>query len=215
MSSAASSRRAAARANRLRSPFGHLPELRHRGGVIGLREDRSDDRCDRLPGSLRDGRQQVTHEMHAAALPGGAREHCADRLLQALMRIGDDQAHAMETALHEAAQKRRLERAVLRRPHVGTQHLTLALAGDADADDGRLAEDAPVHAHLVVRRVIRKCSASMNSAAMPHGRKLQRLRQHQLCATALPARNRSRVARRISAASAVFLDRTAQSCRRV
>jgi hypothetical protein len=35
--------------------------------VIGLGEERSDDRGDRLARAFRDGRQQVAHEMHTAA----------------------------------------------------------------------------------------------------------------------------------------------------
>ena len=49
--------------------------------------------------------------------------------------------------------KRRPERPILRRADVDAQHLPLALAGDADGDDGGLADDAPVDADLVVRRI--------------------------------------------------------------
>ena len=70
MSSAASSSSAAARANRRAQAVGDLAQLRHRGGVIGLREDGADDRGDGLARALGHRREQIPHEMHAAPLPG-------------------------------------------------------------------------------------------------------------------------------------------------
>jgi hypothetical protein len=42
--------------------------LCHRGGVIGLREDRADDRRDGFAGALGHGREHIPHEMHAAGI---------------------------------------------------------------------------------------------------------------------------------------------------
>ena len=47
--------------------IGDLPELRQRGGLIGLREDRADDRRDRFAGALRHRREEISHDVHAAA----------------------------------------------------------------------------------------------------------------------------------------------------
>ncbi len=58
-----------------------------------------------------------------------------------------------QAALHQAAEKRRPEGAILRRADVDAEDLALALAGDPDRDHGRQAGHAPVHPHLVVRRV--------------------------------------------------------------
>jgi hypothetical protein len=71
--------------------------------------------------------------MDAAALPRGAAQRGRDHLLQPLMRIGRNEAHAAEAALDETAEKRRPKRPIFRRPHVDAQDLALALAGDATA----------------------------------------------------------------------------------
>ena len=63
----------AARGKRVAQAVGDLPQLRHRRGVIRLREDRADDRGDRFARALRDRRQQIPHEVHAAPLPRGPR----------------------------------------------------------------------------------------------------------------------------------------------
>ena len=63
------------------------------------------------------------------------------------------EAHAAEAALDQAAQKRRPERPILRGADVDAEDLALALAGDADGDDRRLARHPAVDPHLVVRRI--------------------------------------------------------------
>lgn len=40
---------------------------------------------------------------------------------------------------------------IFRGPDIGTEGLPIALTRDADCNDGRLADDAPVDAHRVVR----------------------------------------------------------------
>jgi len=58
-------------------PFAQLGEGRH---VIGLGEDRADDRGEGFSRARRHEHEQVAHEMEAAALPRGAGEDGADRL---------------------------------------------------------------------------------------------------------------------------------------
>ena len=65
--------------------------------------------------------------MDAAALPGRPAQHGADCLLQALVRVGDDQPDALQAALDEAPHKRRPEGAILRRADVDAEDLTVPL----------------------------------------------------------------------------------------
>ena len=92
-------------------------------------------------------------ESHAAALPRRAAQRGRDRLLQPLVRIGCNEAHATEAALDQAAEKRRPKGSILRWPDINAEHLALALAGDADRDHGRLAGHTSVDPHLVIRGV--------------------------------------------------------------
>ena len=46
--------------------------------MVGLREDRADEGGDGLAGGVRDGRQQVAHEVHAEALPAANHSLRAD-----------------------------------------------------------------------------------------------------------------------------------------
>ena len=57
----------------------------------------------------------VAHEVHAAALPGGA-EHPGDRRLQPLVGVGDDQLDAAQAAAGQALEEARPERS---RPPTG------------------------------------------------------------------------------------------------
>ncbi|MNC84518.1 hypothetical protein D3C83_00740 [compost metagenome] len=133
--------------------LGHLPQLRHRRGMIRLGEDRPDDRRDGLAGALGHRGQEIPHEVDTTPLPRRAAEHRLNRLLQPFVRIGNHQLHALQAALHQTPQKRRPERAILRGPDVNAQHLPVALARDADGDDGRLADHPPVDPDLEVRRI--------------------------------------------------------------
>jgi hypothetical protein len=89
---------------------------RHLGGCrVRLREDRPDDRRHRLPRAARNRGEHVAHEVDATALPGRPAQHGRNRPLEALVCIGDDEPHAPQPALHQAAQKRRPEGPILRR----------------------------------------------------------------------------------------------------
>ena len=69
------------------------------------------------------------------------------------MRIRRDQPHAAQPALHQAAQKRRPEGAILRGTDVDAEDLALALAHHANRDHRRLARDTAVDPHLVIRGI--------------------------------------------------------------
>ncbi len=69
--------------------MGDLVQLGHRRVMVGLGEDRADDRGHRILGLLGYHGEQVPHEVHPAALPGGLVKDLRDRLTQALVGIGD------------------------------------------------------------------------------------------------------------------------------
>ena len=87
--------------------------------------------------------------MGATALPRGAGQHRRDRLLQALVRIGDDQLHTGQPTGHQVTQKRRPARAVLAGEHVYPEDLPVAIGvtggghhtGDIDDPAGLPALD--------------------------------------------------------------------------
>ncbi len=132
---------------------GHLVELRHRRGVIGLGEDRAHDRRDGVVGSLGHDREQVPHEVHPAALPGGPMQDLRDRLAEPLVRVGDHESDPLQPSLHERAQERGPELVVLARPGRGTEHGALPGRRHPDRDDGRHGDHPAGLPHLVERRV--------------------------------------------------------------
>jgi hypothetical protein len=89
----------------------------------------------------------------AAALPGGATQHRADRLFQPFMGVGDHQTHPTQAAFHQAPQERGPEAPVFRGAHVDPQDLALAVERDADRDHRRLTDDTAIDADLVIGRV--------------------------------------------------------------
>src|ERR1700760_1625089 len=96
--------------------------------------------------------QNVAHEVNAATLPGGV-EHFADSRLDALVRVRDHELDAAQTPAGELAQERGPERFGLGRADVHAEHLAPAVAVDADRDDHRNRDDAPILAHLHVSGV--------------------------------------------------------------
>ena len=91
-----------------------------------LDEGGANQRSDYLVLAPRYVRQGVSHEMHAAALPART-QHLRHRLLQPLVRVGDDQVNAGEPAPVEAAQELSPECLGLGRPHRKPQHLSASL----------------------------------------------------------------------------------------
>ena len=79
--------------------------------------------------------QQVPHEVHAAPLPAGARQHLADGALESLVGIRDDQANALEPSSHKATEKREPKLVCLGRAHVKAQHLALPGSRHPHGDD--------------------------------------------------------------------------------
>jgi hypothetical protein len=55
--------------------------------------------------------ERLAQEVNGAALPEAA-EHLSDRVLQPLVRVGDDELHAGQAALDEAAQPKPAFRAI-------------------------------------------------------------------------------------------------------
>src|SRR5215211_2174657 len=96
--------------------------------------------------------QCFAQEVDAAALPGAA-EQLRDRLLQTGVRVGDDQLHAAEAALDQAAQEAAPEGLRLGLADVERDHLAVAGVVHAIGEHQRLAHDAARVAHLLDLRV--------------------------------------------------------------
>jgi hypothetical protein len=100
-------------------------------GVIGLEEDLPDRGGNDGVLSLRYVGQRVPHEVDPAALPGGV-DDAGDGGLEALVSIGDDQLHTLESAANEVAEEGRPERLGLAGADVEADDLALALGIDRD-----------------------------------------------------------------------------------
>src|SRR3546814_7204438 len=72
--------------------------------LIGLQEDLADRGGDDSVLALGHIGQGIAHEVHPAALPGGAHD-AGDRALEALVSIGDDQLNAGTTAPNKVLQE--------------------------------------------------------------------------------------------------------------
>jgi hypothetical protein len=86
--------------------------------------------------------------MDAAALPGTA-EHLTDRLLQAGMRVGDDELHAGQAPFDERAEEASPERLRLCLADVERDHLSVAGLVYAVGEHERLPDDAAAVADLL------------------------------------------------------------------
>jgi hypothetical protein len=71
--------------------------------LVELREDRAHHGRDHAPRGTRHEVLGVAGEVDPAALPGGSEELLEGGLDQACVIVGNDQAHARETALDQAA----------------------------------------------------------------------------------------------------------------
>lgn len=120
--------------------------------MVGLEEDLPDGGGHHGVLSLRHVGQGVPHEVDAAALPGGA-EHAGDRGLQPLVRIGDDQLHALEAAARQVLEEARPEGLGLARADVQADDLALALGVDGDRYYRGDADDASALADLEIGRI--------------------------------------------------------------
>ncbi len=124
-------------------PLDDLLQLGQGTGMVWLGEHRADDRRHGFLGPVGDQRQQVPHEVDAA-LPARPAEYLPDRVFQPLVGIGDHQAHAAQTPLHEAAEKRRPEGPLFRGPSSTPSTCRSPSGGDPDRDRRRLAHDPAV-----------------------------------------------------------------------
>ena len=91
--------------------------------------------------------------MDPTALPGRPGQHLADGGLQPFVRIADDQLHALQPPLDQAAQKFAPERFALAGAQGQAQHVALARFAHADGNHGRQTDDAVVLPHLQVDRI--------------------------------------------------------------
>src|SRR6266545_543980 len=96
--------------------------------------------------------ERLAQEMDGAALPWTA-EHLRDRILQAFVRVGDDELYAGEAALDQRAEEVPPERLRLALPAVKADHLASTRLVDAMRDHQTLAHDTAAIADLLHLRV--------------------------------------------------------------
>ena len=122
---------------------GDMAPLLARGLGVVLGEGGADpgrDDAALRPAGVRHG---VAHEVHAAALPGGA-EHLGNGGLQSLVRVRYDQLDAAQAAAGQAAQELDPERLGLAMADGHAEHLASAIGVDADGDDDGDRDDVMV-----------------------------------------------------------------------
>ena len=117
---------------------------------VGLGEDGADRGRGHLGVALGHHRQHVAHEVHPAALPGGADQHRGDGGLQPGVGIGDDQLGPAQAAGLQRAQERGPKRAVLAVADVEPEDFTATVGGDAGGDHDRLGDHPAVDPGLAV-----------------------------------------------------------------
>jgi hypothetical protein len=128
---------------------GHLAPLgAGRVGMI-LGEGRGDEGRDDASAVFAGMGEGVAHEVHPAALPGGA-EHAGDRCLDALVRIRDHQFDPGQAAALQLAQEVDPEGLGLRHADGHAEHLTPAVGVDRDGDGHCHGDDTSGLAHLHV-----------------------------------------------------------------
>ena len=108
-----------------------------------------DEGRDHAPPALARMSQHVAHEVDAAPLPGGA-EHLRNSGLDALVRVGDHQFDAPQTAPGELAQEFRPDRLGLGSAYFHAQNLAATIRVDAHGDDDRDGHDAAAAPDLQV-----------------------------------------------------------------
>lgn len=121
--------------------------------MVGLGEDRADQRRDHRSVLVAGDREQVPHRMDAAALPGGALEVAVDRVAEPGMGVGDHEFHSAQTALDEIAEELAPEHLVLRVADIDTEHLAVAVGSQAGGDHDRFGDHLAVLTHVQVGSV--------------------------------------------------------------
>src|SRR5579884_449342 len=97
--------------------------------------------------------ERVAQEMHGAALPGGLRENLADRRLQTLVIVGDDELDAGEPTRLQAGQEIAPARPALAVRQLDRQDLAPAVLVNRHRHQHSLADNDPGLAHLLVARI--------------------------------------------------------------
>src|ERR1019366_7462375 len=87
--------------------------------------------------------QRIAHEVHPAALPGGA-QNLGDGALQPFMRVRDHQLHAAQATPRQAAQELHPERLGLTVADGQAEHFAPPVGVDPDGDDYRDRDDVVV-----------------------------------------------------------------------
>jgi hypothetical protein len=87
--------------------------------------------------------------MNPAALPGGSDQNLGDRLLEAEVRVGGDQADPAQTAADQLPEKGPPELQVLGWTDVDPDHLALTGGLNADRDQDRHRDHQAALAHLL------------------------------------------------------------------
>ena len=125
MTSSSASARTAAAFGRLVSRWVTISfSCRRVCSAQGFREDRADERGDHLVLPARDVREDVAHQVDAAALPARPLDRLADGRLHAPVRVGDDEVHTSEAAVLQAGEEPSPEHRVLAVTNVHAEDLT-------------------------------------------------------------------------------------------
>ena len=142
----------------LAGALGELQDLLGRLLVARPHQDRAllgEDGLHGLAGAalvlpLADAPRHVAHEVRHAALPGGALEGLGRRRPEPLVRVRDDEPHALDAACAQVGQERPPARAALRVDAVHAQEALVARVVEPDGGHDRLGHRAALHAALHV-----------------------------------------------------------------
>ena len=130
--------------------LGHFAQLAAHVTRVGLGEDRADGGRHHRALSLHHPRQDVAHEVHPAALPGGAQQDLADRGLEARVVATDHERDAVEAPSAQVAQEVTPEGLVLAVAQGESQDLAVAVEADPGRDHDGPRDHSPAHAGLDV-----------------------------------------------------------------
>jgi hypothetical protein len=135
-------------------------ELRQHPGVlladrvrVGLREDRAHHRGDEALRRLGDAREQIAHEVGAAALPGRTRQRGCDRIDEPGVGVRGHQEDAAEAPRDQAAQEGKPGGAVVLGDDVQAERLAEAVPVDGNGVDDAGVDGAAARAALDDERV--------------------------------------------------------------
>ena len=119
------------------------------GRLVGLQEGLAQGGGDDGVLAFRHMGQGVAHPVDSAALPGRA-QYPGDRLLEALVGIGDDQLHALEATADQGLEEAGPKGFRFGRADLKPDDLTPAVGVDRDGDYRRHRDDPPALALLEI-----------------------------------------------------------------